>query len=113
MQVLECLDSNRTEGALLLLCERRSPSISGGPYTSSLDTVLNATPGQRAERQELLQEEQRRQPEIHDLGVGVVAGGLVTVAATGQRQLMSLFCVEELPDDARHQLVSMHYYAYE
>lgn len=104
-KVVECIDSSRTEGVLFLLCERRSCSISNGPYKASLDTFLNATAAQRAERQDLLAEEQQKQPKIEDFSLGAVAGGLVTVTATGQRQLMSFFCIEELPDDARHQLV--------
>ncbi|KAL8443678.1 hypothetical protein Emag_005851 [Eimeria magna] len=104
-QVLECLDSSHAEGVLLLLCERRSAAVSGGPYRASLDTLMNATPAQLAERQQLLHQEQQQQPPLHDLGLGAVAGGLVTVAASGQRQLKFLFSVEELPDDARHQLV--------
>ncbi|KAL8274235.1 hypothetical protein Esti_001824 [Eimeria stiedai] len=104
-QVLKCLDSSHAEGVLLLLCERRSAAASGGPYRASLDTLTNATPAQLGERRQLLHQEQQQQPPLHDLGLGAVAGGLVTVAASGQRQLNFLFSVEELPDDARHQLV--------
>lgn len=104
-KVVECVDRCSTEGVLLLLCERRSSSLPDGPYKASLDTLMNGTEGQREERQLLLQEERMRQPPISDLGLGVVAGGIVTVASTGLRQLTSLFCIEELPDDARHQLV--------
>ncbi|KAL8447440.1 hypothetical protein Emed_004394 [Eimeria media] len=104
-EVLEWLDSSHAEGVLLLLCERRSSTISAGPYRASLDTLMNATPAQLAERQQLLHQEQQQQPPLHDMGLGAVAGGLVTVAASGQRQLKFLFSVEELPDDARHQLV--------
>ncbi|KAL8425789.1 hypothetical protein Efla_004141 [Eimeria flavescens] len=103
-RVLSCLDSSHAEGVLLLLCERRSAAVAEGPYRASLDTVLNATAAQLSERRELLQREQQEQPPLPDLGLGAVAGGLVTVAAFGQRQLKAFFCVEELPDDARHQL---------
>lgn len=106
---MECVDRCSTEGVLLLLCERRSPSLPDGPYKASLDTLMNGTPGQREERQLLLQEERMRQPPISDMGLGVVAGGIVTVTSTGHRQLTSLFCIEELPDDARHQLVRLQF----
>ncbi|CDJ57553.1 hypothetical protein, conserved [Eimeria maxima] len=104
-RVLECIESSNTEGVLLLLCERRSSSFPLGPFCSSLDTILNASSSQLRERQLVQQQELQQQPRIEDLGLGVVAGGIALMSLKGQREILSLFCIEQLPDDARHQLL--------
>ena len=89
----------------MLLCERRSSSFPLGPFCLSVDTFVNAANRQVAERELLLQQEIQRQPPIQDLGLGVIAGGIACMSLKGQRELLSIFCIEQLPEDARHQLV--------
>lgn len=98
------VDCCSIDGFLLLLCERRSSNFSGD-CKRSIDTVLRPNDHQVSERLKVEQMENAKQPSIPDFALGVVAGGIGCITE-GRRELKSIFCVQELPEDGLDQLVS-------
>lgn len=103
LQVVNLVDSCASDGFLLLLCERRSPNFSGD-CKRSIDTVIRPNEHQVSERLKVEQMEDANQPSVPDFALGVVAGGIGCITE-GRRELKSIFCIQDLPEDGMNQLV--------